>query len=91
MSSDEDDPRILVLMRHGVSCANKSSFIDMRRRFNVQPLLTMCGIDQAIRSVDNLKQCNVDSSYYIICSMLPRSILTASIVCLLYTSPSPRD
>mgnify|MGYP001215487929 CR=1 FL=1 len=81
MINIESTPKKLVLMRHGVSCANQASGSpDVRRWTAVQPLLTMSGIDQAIRSVENLKKYGVDSSYHIICSMLPRSIFTASIV-----------
>lgn len=77
----ETKPKKLVLMRHGVSCANQASGSpDIRRWTSVQPLLTMRGIDQVIRSVENLQKSGINGSYYIVCSMLPRSIFTASIV-----------
>lgn len=77
----ETEPKKLVLMRHGVSCANQASGSpDIRRWTSVQPLLTMRGIDQVIRSVENLQISGINGSYHIICSMLPRSIFTASIV-----------
>lgn len=77
----EVKPKKLVLMRHGVSCANQASGSpDIRRWTSVQPLLTMRGIDQVIRSVEKLQISGINGSYYIICSMLPRSIFTASIV-----------
>jgi broad specificity phosphatase PhoE len=75
------DYNYIVLMRHGISCANKAPIIDVGRRFNRQPLLTLTGIDQVMRSVNDLQTiARVNNSFQIVCSMLPRSIFTACIV-----------
>ena len=72
----------VLLMRHGVSCSNRTTMTsDLRRWMHVQPLLTLNGIDQVTRSVENIKSnAYIDEDFYIVCSMLPRSLFTSCIV-----------
>src|SRR5665811_251237 len=87
--ADLGTPTRIVLVRHGVTDFTAAGKLDGRG--GPDPSLNADGRRQAHAAAVGVRALVGSSSAHIVTSSLKRAIETGTAICLLYTSPSPRD